>query len=47
MSKANNKSGKVSPDLDTPIDLPQAAVEKVSAALNVLLADAFAKCCAN
>ena len=40
MSKA--KSDKVSPDLDTPTDLPQAAVDKISAALNVLLADAFA-----
>jgi starvation-inducible DNA-binding protein len=33
---------KVSPDLDTPTDLPAAAVKKVSEALNVLLADAFA-----
>ena len=44
MSKAkqdNNKS-RVFPDLDTPTDLPQAAVDKVSGALNVLLADAFA-----
>src|SRR5882757_5259581 len=40
VSKA--KSGKVSPDLDTPTDLPQAAVDKISASLNVLLADAFA-----
>ena len=40
MSKA--KSDKVSSDLDTPTDLPHAAVEKISAALNVLLADAFA-----
>ncbi len=40
MSKA--KSGKVSPDLDTPTDLPQEAVDKISAALNTLLADAFA-----
>ena len=40
MSKA--KSDKVSPDLDTPTDLPQAAVDKISASLNVLLADAFA-----
>src|SRR5580765_2217817 len=37
-----NKSAKVSPDLDTPTDLPQEAVDKVSAALNTLLADAFA-----
>jgi starvation-inducible DNA-binding protein len=42
VSKTNNKSQKVSPDLDTPTDLPQAAVAKVSGALNVLLADAFA-----
>ena len=40
MSKA--RSDKVSPDLDTPTDLPQAAVDKISAALNTLLADAFA-----
>ena len=44
MSKAKqpNKSDKVSPELDTPTDLPQAAVDKISASLNVLLADAFA-----
>src|SRR5438046_9011362 len=42
VSKTNNKSGKVSPDLDTPTDLPAAAVEKISASLNALLADAFA-----
>jgi starvation-inducible DNA-binding protein len=40
VSKA--KSDKVSPDLDTPTDLPPAATEKISAALNTLLADAFA-----
>ena len=40
MSKA--KSDKISPDLDTPTDLPQAAVDKISASLNTLLADAFA-----
>ena len=40
MSKA--KSDKVSSDLDTPTDMPPAAVEKISASLNVLLADAFA-----
>jgi starvation-inducible DNA-binding protein len=40
VSKA--KSDKASPELDTPTDLPQAAVEKISAALNTLLADAFA-----
>jgi starvation-inducible DNA-binding protein len=39
VSKAPNK---ISPDLDTPTDLPAAAVKKVSDALNVLLADAFA-----
>jgi starvation-inducible DNA-binding protein len=37
-----SKSEKVSPDLDTPTDLPKAAVDKISASLNVLLADAFA-----
>jgi len=41
VSKAN-KSEKLSPNLDTPTDLPQAAVDKISASLNVLLADAFA-----
>ena len=40
MSKA--KSEKTSADLDTPTDLPPAAVEKISGALNTLLADAFA-----
>jgi starvation-inducible DNA-binding protein len=40
VSKA--KSDRISPDLDTPSDLPPAAVEKISAALNTLLADAFA-----
>jgi starvation-inducible DNA-binding protein len=40
VSKA--KSDKVSPDLDTPTDMPLPAVEKISASLNVLLADAFA-----
>ena len=45
MSKANSdkaKADKVNPDLDTPTDLPKAATEAISAALNVLLADAFA-----
>jgi starvation-inducible DNA-binding protein len=41
-AKPAHKSDKVSPDLDTPTDLPQAAVDKISASLNVLLADAFA-----
>src|SRR3954447_15540190 len=40
VSKA--KSDKVSPDLDTPTDLSQEAVDSISAALNTLLADAFA-----
>ena len=41
-AKSDNKSDKTAPDLDTPTDLPQAAVDKISAALNILLADAFA-----
>ncbi|UZE50455.1 Dps family protein [Rhodopseudomonas sp. P2A-2r] len=41
MSKTPTAS-KVAPDLDTPTDLPSAAVEKISKTLNVLLADAFA-----
>src|ERR1700677_4000471 len=41
-AKSDNKSDKTSPDLDTPTDLPHAAVEKISTALNTLLADAFA-----
>jgi starvation-inducible DNA-binding protein len=40
VSKA--KSDKVSPDLDTPTDLSPEAVEKISAAVNPLVADAFA-----
>src|ERR1700733_2957641 len=36
-----SKASKTSPDLDTPTDLPPAATEKISWALNVLLADAF------
>src|SRR5260370_13896743 len=40
VSKA--KPDKVSADLDTPTDLSQAAVNKISASLNTLLADAFA-----
>jgi starvation-inducible DNA-binding protein len=43
VSKPNAKNdNKVSPDLDTPTDLPPEAVKKISAAVNVLLADAFA-----
>ena len=38
MSKASN----IASDLDTPSDLPQGAADKISAALNTLLADAFA-----
>jgi starvation-inducible DNA-binding protein len=37
-----SKVRKTSPDLDTPTDIQPAAVEKISAALNALLADAFA-----
>lgn len=40
VSKA--KTDKISPDLDTPSDLPQAAVDTISTSLNTLLADAFA-----
>jgi starvation-inducible DNA-binding protein len=40
VSKA--KSDKISPELDTPTDMPPKAVEEISASLNVLLADAFA-----
>ena len=44
MSKAknDNKRDKTSPDLDTPTDLSPEGVNKISSALNVLLADAFA-----
>jgi starvation-inducible DNA-binding protein len=41
-AKQDNNKSRVSPDLDNPTDLPQAVVDKVSGALNVLLADAFA-----
>ncbi|RJF63565.1 Dps family protein [Rhodopseudomonas palustris] len=37
-----SKAKSVASDLDTPTDLPQEAVDKISAALNTLLADAFA-----
>jgi starvation-inducible DNA-binding protein len=40
VSKA--KTDKTAPDLDTPTDLSPDGVEKVSAALNVILADTFA-----
>ena len=36
------KSKPVAAELDTPTDLPQQSVDKISAALNTLLADAFA-----
>jgi starvation-inducible DNA-binding protein len=36
------RSDKVSPDLDTPTDIPKGAVDKISTSLNTLLADAFA-----
>jgi starvation-inducible DNA-binding protein len=45
VSKANSdkpKTEKVNSDLDTPTDLSPAATETISAALNTLLADAFA-----
>ncbi len=41
MSKAKASSG-VAAELDTPTDLPQEAVDKISSTLNTLLADAFA-----
>ena len=41
-SSSNGSSAKVSPELDTPTDLPQEAVDKISATLNKLLADTFA-----
>jgi starvation-inducible DNA-binding protein len=41
-AKSDNKSDKTSPELDTPTDMPPAAVDKISTALNTLLADAFA-----
>ena len=40
MSKA--KTDKTAPELDTPTDLSPDAVNKISTALNTLLADAFA-----
>jgi starvation-inducible DNA-binding protein len=42
VSKTKSDNNKVSPDLDTPTDLPPEAVTKISEALNGLLADAFA-----
>jgi starvation-inducible DNA-binding protein len=40
--KHQNKRGKISPDLDTPTDLSPDDVDRISASLNTLLADAFA-----
>ena len=37
-----SKNNKPAPELDTPTDMPPAAVDKISASLNTLLADAFA-----
>jgi starvation-inducible DNA-binding protein len=37
-----NKANDVAPDLDTPSNLSETGVNAISAALNVLLADAFA-----
>jgi starvation-inducible DNA-binding protein len=44
MSKAklDARFDRISPDLDTPNDLPNEAVEQISASLNTLLADTFA-----
>jgi starvation-inducible DNA-binding protein len=44
MSKAkpDARFDRISPDLETPNDLPHDAVEQISASLNTLLADAFA-----
>jgi starvation-inducible DNA-binding protein len=42
VSKTKSDNNKISPDLDTPTDLQPAAVNAISEALNVLLADAFA-----
>lgn len=42
MSKVSKQEPKASKSLDTPTDLPPAAVKAISAALNGLLADSFA-----
>ena len=44
MSKAkpDARFDRISPDLETPNDLPHEAVEQISASLNTLLADVFA-----
>src|ERR1700709_624324 len=41
-SAVSKTKNPVSPELDTPTDLSQEGVEKISAALNPLVADAFA-----
>ncbi len=41
-SETNKSESRISSDLDTPTDLSPAAVNKISEAVNVLLADAFA-----
>jgi starvation-inducible DNA-binding protein len=41
-STVSKTKNSVSPELDTPTDLSQEGVEKISAALNPLVADAFA-----
>jgi starvation-inducible DNA-binding protein len=41
-AKSSLSQRKVNPDLDTPTDLPQEGVDKISAAMNTLLADTFA-----
>lgn len=40
--KHDSKRGKASPDLDTPTDLSPEGVNRISASLNTLVADAFA-----
>ena len=40
--KHDGKRGKISADLDTPTDLSPEGVNRISASLNTLLADAFA-----
>ena len=41
-AKSSLSQRKVNPDLDTPTDLSQEGVDKISAAMNTLLADTFA-----
>lgn len=42
MTKNSKPQRKVDPELDTPTDLKSEAVQKISAALNTVLADTFA-----